>query len=193
MGRRGFTLIELVLSISLVSAVLIIALSSVRFGTRLWESGYRVADQGWVKRYFISAFQGDLASVFPYRGEDGIIFKGAPDRVLFVAVNGPVASLPWGGARLVEYTLVDGRLVMNEEALPRASEGNTKKTIELSSEVDYLKFAFLGPSGWIDDWDASGSDELPLAVKAAIRARGEKTETVFKIPVMAGRELRGRS
>lgn len=183
MGRRGFTLIELVLSTSLVALVLLVALSSVRFGTRLWESGYRVADQGWVKRYFTTGFQNDIASAFPYRDKDGILFKGTPGRLVFVTASSATA-LPWGGARLVVYEMEDGRLVMREEVLPLAEERTFTKTTELSREVEDIRFAFLGSSGWEDEWDGIEKDALPLAVKAEVLIKGRSEPEEFSMPVM---------
>ena len=66
MNRRGFTLIELILSLSLVALVLLIALSSVRFAAGLWESGQKTADRGWIKRDFTTVFQ---AEGFPGAGQ----------------------------------------------------------------------------------------------------------------------------
>lgn len=188
MDRRGFTLIEIVLSISLVAIVLLIALSTLSFGTRLWESGYRTADKSWITRFFTTSFQNDVSSAYPYRGEDGILFKGAPDRLGFVTTSGAHAGIPWGGARLVEYAIEDGRLVLKERALPLVDGDGLTKTTELSREVQDIRFSFLGSAGWEDEWEGTEKDGLPMAVKAIVILKDDKNTAEFSIPVMLGSE-----
>lgn len=183
MDRRGFTLIELVLSTSLVALVLLIALSSLSFGTRLWESGYRVADQGWVKRYFLASFQNDIASAYSYRDKDGILFRGTPTHLAFVSASA-VAGVPWGGVRLVEYEFENRRLVTKESLLPLSEERSVPREIELSKEVEDIRFSYLGSSGWVDEWDGMEIDELPLAVKAAVIIKGDAKPEEFTFAVM---------
>lgn len=184
MNRRGFTLIELILSVSLVSVILLVAVSSLSFGSRLWESGYRMADHGWIKRYFQAGFRSDVSSAYPYPTEDGVLFKGTPGRLVFVSANGAVAGLPWGGARLVEYAVEDGRLVMKEEALPSAEVGHAR-TLEISSDIETIRFSFLGSSGWEDEWDGIAKNALPRAVKAAVTIKDRKDSFEFSMPVMS--------
>lgn len=183
MDRRGFTLIELVLSTALVALVLLVALTSLSFGTRLLASGYTVAEQGWIKRYFTTGFQTDISSAFPYRDKDGVIFRGTPGTLTFVSA-GSATGLPWGGARLVTYALEDRQFVMKESVLPLSEEKPVSTETELSREVDDIRFSYLGSSGWEDEWDGIEKDALPLAVKAEVLLRGDTRPEEFSIPVM---------
>lgn len=183
MERRAFTLIELVLSMALLSLLLLVALSSLHLGTRLWESGSRTAEHGWVKRYFTSVFQAEAASAFPYVSGEKIVFSGSHEKLEFVTTSNALSSIPWGGAKLVQYAVEDGCLVVKEKTLPQAQEDFNKIT-ELSREVEKIRFAFLGSAGWEDEWDGTGKDSLPLAIKAAVIFKDEKDEAEFSAPVM---------
>lgn len=184
MNRRGFTLIELTLSLALVSVLLLIALSSVRFGAGLWESGNKTADRGWIKRYFTTVFQSEISSAFPYADPDGnIVFSGTLERLVFVSA-GFGAGLPWGGARLVEYRVEDGCLVMKERALPDAGEKSYARAAKLSKDVDRVRFSYLGDAGWEDGWNGAEKKSLPKAVKAAVFVKGVEKALEFSAPVM---------
>lgn len=185
MNRRGFTLIELILSLSLVAVLLLVALSSVRFGAGLWESGNKTADRGWIKRYFTTVFQSEVSSAFPYADSEGsIVFSGMPEKFIFVSAGGFGGGLPWGGARLVEYGVEDGSLVMKERALPDAGEGSYVRETELSDDVGQVRFSYLGAGGWEDGWNGAEKNGLPKAVKAAVFVKGVEKAFEFSAPVM---------
>lgn len=185
MNRRGFTLIELVLSLSLVAVLLIVALSSVRFGAGLWESGNKSADRGWIKRYFTTVFKAEVSSAFPYADADGnIVFSGMPEKLIFVSAGGSGGGLPWGGARLVEYAVQDGCLVLKERALPDAGEKSLAIETELSKDVEQVRFSYLGAGGWEDGWSGVEKNGMPRAVKAAVLVKGVEKAFEFSAPVL---------
>lgn len=183
MDKRAFTLIELVLSMSLVALLLLVALTSLHLGTRLWESGERTAERGWVKRYFAQAFQDTTASAYPYRSDDKILFNGKPERLEFVTAGRSLSGVPWGGASLIEYALEDNHLVMREKPLP-PSDAGFARTTELSREVEEIRFSFLGSAGWEDVWDGALKDSLPLAIRASIVFKDGSGKSEFTAPVM---------
>lgn len=184
MDRRGFTLIELVLALSLAAVVLLVALSSARFAAGLWESGQRTADRDWIERYFTSVFQSEVASAFPYEGAGGVVFYGKADRLGFVSA-GFAEGLPWGGARLIEYAVEDGCLVVKEKTLPD-SEGSFSRSTELTREVESVSFSYLGAAGWVEAWDGAGMNGMPRAVAALIFVKGFDSPLQFSMPVMLG-------
>lgn len=181
--QRGFTLIELILSLALVSVLLVVALSSVRFGTGLWESGQRTAYQGWIKRYFTTVFHSEVSSAFPYAdGGGSIVFTGTPEKLVFVSA-GFGEGLPWGGARLLEYVVEDGSLVVKERALPKAEKDSYGRETELSN-VERVRFSYLGAAGWEDEWTGAEKKCLPKAVKAAVFIKAVEKPFEFSAPVM---------
>lgn len=183
--RRGFTLLELVLALSITAVVLLVSLSSVRFAAGLWESGQRTADRGWINRYFMAVFQSEVSSAFPYGRDEGIFFSGTHERLAFVSA-GFGEGLPWGGARFVAYGVEGGSLVVKEQALPEAEEGSLPVTTELSREVERVSFSYLGANGWIDEWDGTEKKALPKAVRASVHIKGSENVVEFSIPVMLG-------
>lgn len=184
MNRRGFTLIELILSFSLVAVLLLIALSSVRFGAGLWESGNKTADRGWIKRYFTTVFKSEVSSAFPYAGPEGdIVFSGTPERLVFVS-SGFGEGFPWGGARLVEYAVEEGHLILKEKVLPDAGEMSYVRETEISKDVEQVRFSYLGAVGWEDGWNGAEKNSLPKAIKAAVFVKGVEKSFEFSAPVM---------
>lgn len=186
MGRRGFTLIEVLISISVVAVIALTALAALRFGLGVWESGDRAAEEAFMKRYLSGEMRKALASAYPYRDEDGeIIFRGGPESLAFVA-SGRTASANalWGGAALLRYSVAEEGLVLDESILPLADGAGRRSLI--AGGAASLNFAYFGDGAWRSEWDAALMKRLPEAVM--VRLSGNTGEPVsFETALMAGK------
>lgn len=180
MGSRGFTLLEALISLSIMAVVALTALAALRFGIGVMERGEMAADEAFIMRYFSGHFQSVCASAYPYATDDGaLVFEGRADRLALVsAALPPHPGVPWGGARLVEYSSGERGLAVREATVPSAGEPAIEG-IPLSISVERASFAYLGESGWEQGWDAGARQRLPDAVKATIYIRGRQEPMTF--------------
>ena len=73
MHRRGFTLLELLLALSIVAALMVILSGGFRIGLAAWQRGEERTARLDRDRSLVVLLQGALAGAFPYRVafEDG--------------------------------------------------------------------------------------------------------------------------
>ena len=131
MTDQGFTLLELLVAIALLSLLVVVLFSGLRFGARVWDGGAasseRIADvrltQEFLRRQIEQSWQSTIGAVDgDIGGEASARFEGFPDRVSFVA--------PWpsrqASARLYrhELYLADGDLVV--ALTPHQNQGGTR-------------------------------------------------------------------
>lgn len=168
----GFTLLELILSITILSLVALIIGSGFRLGLRAWERGNKELESNQRLRAFSALIVQDLKSIFPYKMEIDnkkvILFEGQENSILFVSTLGGRLQ---GGLKWVKYSYnEDSRtLLYSEGSLPDKELLETLKD-ERESEIvddDMVKTSFEYYSSeeedWLDTWEIG--EELPLAVR----------------------------
>jgi general secretion pathway protein J len=183
---RGFTLLELLVAMTLLALLAGLLFGGLSFGVRVWEKGdaelEKLAElqiaQGLIRRVISRALLSDLP-----RGEneDAAIFEGTADGLLFVG-PAPAQSLPGGFYRLsLRGDDVEGkrRLVMTwrlpvpDDKGPRADED--ENLVVLVDGVADVTFAYFGAGdedgepGWRDRWE--GVLGLPRLVRIDVTFR----------------------
>lgn len=187
-GRRhpresGFTLLELLIAMTLLALLVAMLFGGMRLGTRAWEANdQRIEDsarleivQGFMRRLISQAYPLDRTERRPRRR---IVFEGMPDAVTFPALLPP--HLGFGGFQLVDFRLDDGangkRLVMSwrrftgeaDEVPPDEPEGETV----LFDRIAGVEFAYFGapargqPPRWHERWD--DVTRLPSLVRVRV-------------------------
>ena len=68
---RGFTLLEVILAVSILAVVVVLATAALRVGLRAWESGQRRADLQQESRALVELVSEALAGASAYRGRSG--------------------------------------------------------------------------------------------------------------------------
>lgn len=189
-GSRGFTLVELVIAMTLM-ALIGVGLSGVLvIGARSASSAERKAEQARRYRVATELIVRQLRSTAALRlpedkkGEQGDeqkvpYFVGDSDRLSFVtaAPQAPENS----GLAVVDLWVEDGQLMMSESPyFLLASEGKIGADFEdltftatLLYDVDSVSFEYqrsdLERDTWADSWDAVEDDALPVAVKIEVK------------------------
>lgn len=190
--ERGFTLIEVLLSLSILVVMIGLVLSALRLGQRSMEKGEKAMDEAAVRRFVVKRLSSDVASMLLYAdtgpgGGNNYLFNGQEGRLAFVtAYHAGSTGMPWGGASYVIYSLGDEGLTLTEKALPFAvveakQEG---RTFGLGPSISGVRFSYLGPRGWRTRWDAKVRKRLPLAVRAEFSFR-DGAPLVVTVPVWA--------
>ena len=178
---RGFTLLEIVLAVSILAVVVLLATASLRIGLRAWEAGQRRVSLQQENRALVELITEVLAGALPYQGRIGqnperiVLFEGEPDEVRFVTSAPPLAldapAAPFhavvlgrkgeGALRLVE------RLVPAEEPFAAGPEH------VLSRSIARFNLTYRDEDGvWQDRWDGREAGGLPTAVRFELAVTG---------------------
>lgn len=196
---QGFTLVEVMLAVSILAVVVLLATAALRVGLRAWEVGQRRVDLQQEGRALVELVSEALAGASPYQGRLGsspervVLFEGEPEEVRFVTSSPPLAldapAAPFHAVvlgrtghdalRLIE------RLVPSDEPFAPGPEH------VLSRSVTRFTLAYRDESGaWQERWDAREAGGLPAAVRFELAVGG----LVRAAPaVVVALPLRGRT
>ena len=169
--RKGFTLLEVVIAVTILTFVVLIIGNFFRLGMNAWDKGEQEAV--WTQRFRVLSglFSQQLKSSYPYEmeidGEKVVLFKGRSDSMLFATA---LTDPPYGGFKWVRYSHKDGTLYQKEGLLPdkKLLDNISGDEEEVDSYIEEVKFAYLSldDGEWKDSWDFS--DKLPKAVRVKI-------------------------
>lgn len=186
--RRGFTLMELLIAVSIFAVVATTIFSSFRaglFGFRNIEDNiyiYQAAGQ------IIERLDNELRNAFVYSVDKESKFSGSASGISFLTL---VDTFTKAGVvkdyALVSYQLSGNKLMRlcrrNQESLNSRTE---IKPEEMAADVSKISFSYgyadsIGqPLSFKDSWgDGNAPDEqkaLPKAVKVTLGIKGKKTQ-----------------
>jgi general secretion pathway protein J len=192
---RGFTLVEILLALSIGAALLVILFGGVRAGLAAWGRGEARAMALEHSRSLAQVLGRAVAGTYPYRGTltegipEGVIFDGRPDRLTFVTVSPSIAP-----PILIAFTAVmlsrdDQGLAVRQLVLPNRERLERLAPVLVDSTVTEVRFRYLGrgDEAWKDQWDMSKEDDLPRAVEiqlsTAVGSRGVERQPALVVPV----------
>jgi general secretion pathway protein J len=179
-GRNdnGFTLVELLLAITLLSILLALAYGGFRASTRATDRGQDILQESSRLRLAHQFVHRQLNQLLPmsFSDEDSddlpMVFVGDPRSIRYV---GPMPGyLGFGGPQVQELSIVEGengrQLVLSHALLQGFEEADLdqRAPIMLIDGIVGGSFSFQGrdeqgePGPWSDQWDET--DILPLAV-----------------------------
>ncbi|MFZ7126506.1 MAG: PulJ/GspJ family protein [Desulfobacterales bacterium] len=181
---RGFTLVELLLSITIIAVVAVVLMGAFRLGYRAWEKGDAAIESTQHLRIVLDRVRRQLAAAVPaaYPSEENplVRFEGTEASLRFISemslVPGPAAARMVVDYR-VEATPGDGqRLVFHEQALLKTNleekpEPLPADYVELIEDMREIRFEYLklgeGPSAaaWSTAWNPEADGLIPLAVR----------------------------
>lgn len=187
--QAGFTLLELLISITLLGMLLVLLFGGLRLGLRSWDAVQRQVDNLNSVRSLENFLRRELEQVHPYRWKGTpspvLAFQGAPDRVQFVA---PMAArIGAGGLHAasleLDHTGEKRRIVWRNQPLDAESKdfsvlAQTEGMVLASAElemVDTIALSYFGseregqPPQWWDRWE--GRVALPALIRVKVRFR----------------------
>lgn len=181
-AAAGFTLLELMVAMTLMGLVFALAVGGLRFGAVAWEKGSAATDRTVELQTMQNLLRRLISSTYPIRpfkdeDADRIGFEGDGQSLRFLGPPPARAmdrAIYLHGLRLAEYP--DGRaLVLDWRNFPpdaaslRLREG--VETEILMRGVDRLGIDYYGPDGnrgsaWRTRWDDQST--LPLLVRISV-------------------------
>ena len=202
-GSSGFTLLEMVVTLTILGFILLIIFGAFRLGISAWEKGESSREEYQKVRAVSQLVSRQLKSMVPYKIKtekaegDYLAFEGRSRSLKFVSALSIRAKQPEGfvyaiyefkdggneGGRLVVY---EQRVLIrknffeerpNEESGVPLIEGISDIRFEYYQEEDSLKNR---KEGWVEEWNAKEEKELPRAVRMTVTyksGRSEKEET----------------
>jgi hypothetical protein len=187
--NRGFTLIELVMGLSLSVVIVVILLAAMRLAYKSQAKGAEKIDTSQKIRLLGDRVSWLIRGIYPFidrKEEEGkLFFEGESDRIGFVTTSvdiygtGPedMAGLKWVSIFADSEGLKIREKVFFLEDVFDDKGGNTYL---LAPGTVKLKFEYYDiPEGekrgdWISDWDPDEKKNVPAAVKFLITVEHEK-------------------
>ena len=182
MNQRGFTLIEMMIGMTLLGLMLILLYGGLRLGVRSWDAGEKVLANASQQVVVTDFVRRQLSLVYPLRWkndtQETLAFSGDSHAVHF-ASQIPV-NLGAGGIHLVALEQTEEG---NSDALrmrwrlptPESRDfgfNDENGEVFLVRNIENIEFAYFGavsdavdPS-WHDSWQ--GEDRLPLLIRLRV-------------------------
>lgn len=183
--QTGFTLLELVVAITLMGLVLVVLYSGLRLGLNGWDSGERRAEASNRLRSVQEFLRRQLAqSMTVYQTQANekrkkiVVFAGEAAVVEFVAPM--LVHLGQGGLYRVRVETADGQMrVRWRPYLPGDPTAGEERETVLLEGVSDVEWTYFGPERdedqepprWHSEW--ANQERRPLLVRLNLTLRGE--------------------
>jgi general secretion pathway protein J len=181
-AQRGFTLIELVLALSIVAVMLTILFGGLRVGLRAWQRGEERANTLEHARSMRQLLEQVLGGTYPFQGQidqtsqPQVLFRGEAEKVSFVTLSSPfplAAPIAFTAVTLSMDTGAAAGLAVRQKALPNFEPFEEVKPSLIDSTVTAVRFRYLRDpeaGSWEDTWDGAEERTVPRAVEVTLTA-----------------------
>ena len=207
MNNKGFTLLELLVSITILSIVAVLILQALRISNQVWEKGESRINHAQISRISFDTIFKQLSSAYPFTAKDKIdnkdflVFEGNSDSIKFVTTR-PIGHNSRGGLFLVNYS-IDKDLSTGLKTLIAYQQPvfliNDFEGDELMNEGDFITLiSDIEDVKWNYSWEPNGDlqkikpgfndkeKKLPQGITMTVEFREEtqKYPAELKIPVI---------
>lgn len=200
-SQSGFTLLEMLVAVTLVAIMAITLWAVFRISIRSWSRGTEFMDANQRHRSILSLVRKQMASAYALlagnealpAGPGTLVFSGTEDSLQFISLN----SLQFQespGLTLVSYEVdrgSDGEYALVEKEaryLGRMpAEGisfDGSKTIPIFENLSSCLLEYFDPGNadtaaqWVREWDGPRLGRLPVAVSFTMMSRDPKGNTL---------------
>jgi len=194
----GFTLIEVMVTLTILGLILLIISGAFRLGLSAWEKGESTREEYQKVRAISQLVCQQIKSSIPYKIKtqkaegDYLAFEGKTHSVKFVSALPIKARGPQGFVYAIyefqEGGEEGGRLVYYEQRVLNKNFFEEKPDEELGISlyegISDVRFEYLREEDpeenqtgdWLDEWNAKEEKELPKALRMKITLKQKKSE-----------------
>lgn len=203
---RGFTLLELLVSVTLIAVIVLILSLALRTGLRAWGRGQAEAEHvqaetavdGLLDRQLLAVVRPDAEGLMSFAD-----FSGGEDEISMVTTHGPLGAQGGGlfravyrfdeeGERLIYAQKVITRKEDAEEDLPDLVDPTDAEAlaadgwaVSMVPGVKEVRFAYsevleegtMDPDDWKDDWKDRNSPPAAVAMRFTWISPGDADES----------------
>ncbi len=187
--QAGFTLLEVLIAMTLLGVMMVLIFGTLRVSVRSWESGEKQAAQVSQLLVLHNFLRSHLTRMKPWEddfSEDEPVFsfQGTEQAIQFVSTL-PLHNRGAGGWHKFSLQLTRNRdradLIVKLEPFfpPLDNERQAIDDVVLIENVEAIRFSYFGSdepdeeAQWFDEW--LEKSYLPKMIRVEIRVRGEKT------------------
>jgi general secretion pathway protein J len=196
----GFTLLELMISLTIIGLILVLVFGSLRIGARAWEKGEKDVEIHQRQRVVLDNLKHQIASIClreiqrdetEDKSEQKVFFRGDSEGMAFVS-RIPMAPVTQSGMVYARYLVREDdsgekwRLLLFEKDVVLVdteedpTEPDEAEFFELIPAAEAIEFAYLkgpkdtdGDAEWQDTWDPDSDKGIPLAVKITLQEKAD--------------------
>jgi general secretion pathway protein J len=190
LSTTGFTLIEVIVTLTVLGFILLIIFGAFRLGLSAWERGESIKEEYQKVRIITQLISQQIKSIVPYKIKtqktegNYLAFEGKAHSLKFVSALPIKAKQPEGFVYAIyefkEGGSEGGRLILYEQRVlnrdffeeePREElavsllEGISNVRFEYYQEEDQVKNR---KEGWVEEWNAKEEKGLPKAFRMTI-------------------------
>jgi len=206
-GNGGFTLIEVVVTLTILGLILLIIFGAFRLGLSSWERGESTKEEFQRLRVVCQLISQQIKSTFPYKIKaqkaegDYLAFEGKAHSLKFVSALAIKAKQPQGfvyaiyefkeggneGGRLMFYE----QRVLNKDLF--AGEPKEEIGVSLLEGISNVRFEYYREEDpeknreeeWVEEWNAKEENELPKALRMTIFQKDSEAKKDFPVVIFA--------
>jgi general secretion pathway protein J len=203
---RGFTLIEILISMVLLSMTLLLLFSSLYTANKYWQMGEQTIEKNeetrlvghFIRRLIIQA----VPILWVESGEKRLLFQGKQDELRFVSTL--PAHRGGGGLHnlMLKVVTTDSKRqlglthsLLDPDVEPFSEINNKEDFIVIANDIDTIKLSYFGKTKddedtrWFEEWDSDAY--LPQLVRLHIYTKnhsmnGSSDWPFIDIPIHAG-------
>lgn len=207
--KKGFTLIELIVSFSILSLITIIVLGALRLGYRFWDKGEQVALEAQEQRMVWSSLRHQIFSIYPFHvrreNKKFLLFDGQRDKLAFVSLFSYYLQ-DKGGLRYCRYKIEEDKqadsflLKVFETRAVNADLGKldiTDKRFRVlvrglpSFEFEYADQDETDESfEWFTSWKSKERKKLPAKIRFVFKEKYRNIEELLFVLRSKGYDFR---
>ena len=200
--QQGFTLLELLIALTLLGFILVLLFGGLRLGVRSWDASQKQVDTLNSVRALESFLRREMSTAFPYKWKAGptrrLAFLGERDRLSFVAQL--PARVGGGGLYVISIALdqQDKQKRIVWRFLPVTAQmqdfsvlAETPEMVLAASELDQVEdigLSYFGQENessaprWTDRWD--NEIYLPTLIRVQVRLANDGLGPDFVVAPM---------
>lgn len=195
--NRGFTLLEMIISLSIMGIIILVISGAMRLGVKSMERGERKINGLERIRNSFNIIDAQVQSLFPFRyeeeGTEKIYFRGGEDSLTFTT-NYSAWGAEWGYLSVNYRAFRQDNGKVGLQAVEQVLGRERSRSVTLFNSLKGVSFEYLSRREtdegerfeWLDMWDAA--DSLPEKIRMHLLFEEGEYSFTFPVRVLAKSE-----